>query len=206
MQQAPTARQGGGGTARLRVAIFGGSFNPPHVGHVLAAAYVLSSFPVDALLVVPVFRHPFAKELAPYDARLAMAERAMGWLPGVTVSTIEREIGGESRTLFTVRALAERHPDWELRLVIGADVLADLPNWHRFDEVAALARPLVVGRAGVVHPDAPRAVLPAVSSTEVRALIARGDWEGATVVVPRAVLEYVRAAGLYRAATDGAGG
>lgn len=180
-----------------RVAVFGGSFNPPHVGHVLAATYVLSACEVDGLLVVPVYRHPFMKELAPFEARLEMCRLAMGWLPGVSVSTIERDIGGESRTLYTLQALREREPGWQWRLVIGADVLADLPNWHRFDEVARIAPPIVLGRAGINAPEAPPAVLPEVSSTAVRSMLAGGDRRASSAVVPRRVMVYIEQHALY---------
>ena len=82
-------------TQQQRVGVFGGSFNPPHVGHVLAAAYLLSMAAVDRVLVIPVFRHPFAKTLASFEDRLAMCQLAMTWLPQVEVSDIERQLGGE---------------------------------------------------------------------------------------------------------------
>ena len=72
------------------IAIFGGSFNPPHVAHVLAAAYVLSTAEIDRLLVVPTFRHPFAKALASYEDRVAMCSLAMGWLAGNMMSSISK--------------------------------------------------------------------------------------------------------------------
>ena len=115
-----------------RVAVYGGSFNPPHVGHVLAAAYALSALPVDEVVVVPCFVHPFSKELVPFEDRLTLCELAMGWLPNVTVSRVEQELGGESRTLHTLEHLQRQHPDWAMRLLVGADILADTPKWHRF--------------------------------------------------------------------------
>src|SRR6478735_3989939 len=96
------------GTPR-RVAIFGGSFNPPHVAHVLAVVYALSTAPIDEVLVVPVFHHPFSKELASFDERLAMCELALGWIPRVVVSSVERDLGGSSLTLRTVEHLAATH-------------------------------------------------------------------------------------------------
>ena len=189
-----------------RVAIFGGSFNPIHVSHVLAVTYALSVAPIDAVMVIPVYQHPFAKELAPYEDRLAMCRLAVGWLPSVEVSTVERELGGESLTLRTLEHLAETHPDWSMRLLVGADVLPDLPRWHRFDRIAELAPPLVLGRAGLT-PDpndppstltAPEPLLPAVSSTEARAALAAGDLEAVRWMLPRAVLEHIVARGLYR--------
>ncbi len=180
-----------------QVAVFGGSFNPPHVGHVLACALVRSTEDIDRLLVVPAYKHPFAKALAPFDDRVTMCELAMGWMPGVEVSRVEEELGGESRTLRTLETLAETHPDWRLRLIIGADILAEAHRWFGFDAIAKLAPPIVLGRAGVDAPGAGPAFLPEVSSTLVRAAIARGDWSEAERRVPRAVLAHVRARGLY---------
>lgn len=181
------------------VALFGGSFNPPHVSHLLAATWALSAVPVHKVLVVPVFQHPFAKELAPFEDRLEMCRLALGWVPGVEVSDVERRLGGESLTLRTVEHLAETHPTWRLRLLIGADVLADLPKWHRFDRIRELAPPIVLGRAGVEDARAPAAFLPQVSSTEVRAALGGGDTEAVRGRVPAAVIDYALARGLYAA-------
>jgi len=182
------------------VAIFGGSFNPPHVGHVLAAAYVLAVHEVDELLVVPAYRHPFHKELCSFEHREAMARLAFRHLPGVTVSAIERDLGAPvSRTVDTLEALRARHPEWRLRLVIGADVLHDRDKWHRFERVVELAPPIVLGRVGVCHPAAPRAVLPEVSSSEVRAAVGRGDEDALRALLPFEVRTYVAREGLYLA-------
>jgi nicotinate-nucleotide adenylyltransferase len=197
-----------------RVAVFGGSFNPPHVGHVLACALILSVEEVDRVLVVPTYMHPFAKPLAPFEERATMCELAMAWMPGVEVSRVEAELGGESRTLRTLETLARAHPDWALRLIIGADILTEAPRWFGFDAITKLAPPIVLGRAGVAAQNgtgsaqdgagAPGvaagvgpALLPEVSSTQVRAAVARGAWSDLEKLVPRAVLAHVRARGLY---------
>lgn len=185
----------------LRVAVFGGSFNPPHVAHVFAAIYALAVEPIDLVLVVPVYQHPFAKELAPYDDRLAMCRLGLGYLPGVEISTVERELDGESRTLRTVEHLAATRPDWSLRLLVGADVLQDLPKWHRFDRIAEIAPPLVLGRQGFAaaasgHAAGP-ALLPQISSTEVRAALGEGRIADVRADVPRAVLAYIEEHALY---------
>jgi nicotinate-nucleotide adenylyltransferase len=180
-----------------RVAVFGGSFNPPHVAHVLACALVGSVEDVDRILVVPTFKHPFAKPLAPFEDRVAMCELAMAWMPRVEVSRLEEELGGESRTLRTLENLALAHPDWKLRLVIGADILAEAPRWFGFDAIAKLAPPIVLERAGFDSPGGGPALLPEVSSTKVRAAIARGAWHDLERLLPRRVLDHVRARGLY---------
>jgi nicotinate-nucleotide adenylyltransferase len=178
-------------------AVFGGSFNPPHVAHVLAVTYVLSVHDVDEVVVVPAFQHPFAKSLAPYEDRVQMCELAMGWIPRVSVSRVEEELGGESRTLRTLEHLKEKDPDRSLRLVMGADLMIESPKWHGFDKIKELAPPIVLGRVGVPLASAPPAFLPEVSSTAVRAHIAAGRWEEVAPYLPRAVLEHVRARKLY---------
>lgn len=183
------------------VAVFGGSFNPPHVGHLLATALVLSTFDVDLVLVVPTYKHPFAKALAPYEDRVTMCELALGWLPRVEVSRVEQNLGGESKTLRTLEHLGKEHPDWAMRLVMGSDTFAESSKWFRFDEVRKLAPPIVLARAGV--PGAPASssvvLLPAVSSTDVRARVAACAWGEVGELVPRPVLAHIRERGLYRA-------
>ena len=184
----------------MNVAIFGGSFNPPHVAHVLAAALVLATEPVDRLLVVPAFRHPFAKDLAPFEARMKMCELSMGKLPGVEISRVEEELGGESLTLRTLEHLRERHPEWSMRLVIGGDLVAESTKWHRFDEIQKLAPPLVLRRVGFETAPSTGALLPDVSSTDVRKKIARKEWKALERLVPRPVVAFVRDHDLYGAA------
>lgn len=183
----------------MNVAVFGGSFNPPHVGHVLACALLLSVENVDRVLVVPTYKHPFAKSLAPFADRVKMCEIAMAWIPRVEISRIEEDIGGESRTLRTLQVLGEAHPDWRPRLVIGADVLAEASRWLGFDEIVRLAPPIVLGRAGFDSPDHRVPLLPDVSSTQVRAHVARGAWSEVEKVLPREVVAFVRAHKLYAA-------
>lgn len=184
-----------------RVAFFGGSFNPVHVAHVLAVVYAIATAPIDRVLVAPVFRHPFAKELAPFEDRLAMCELALGWIPNVEVSDVERELGGESLTLRTLEHLRREHPSWRLRLLVGADVVADLPKWHRFDRIAEIAPPLLLGRQGVDADGAGPILLPGVSSTAVRDAIARGDLDFVRERVPARVVEHIVARGLFRGAS-----
>jgi len=184
---------------RLRVALFGGSFNPPHIGHVLAAAYVLGIGWVDRVLVVPVFEHALGKQLERFEHRVEMSKRAFGWLPGAEVSTIEANLGAPCRTLRTIEALTQQHPDWELRLLVGSDITGEIEKWHAYDEIARRAPPLVLGRAGVPGEPGKLQLLPEVSSTEIRALLAQAtEPPELGALVPRAVLEYARAQRLYR--------
>ncbi len=177
--------------------VFGGSFDPPHAGHVLFVAYALAVAPIERVLIVPTFQHPFGKNMAPYDDRVAMCERAFAAFRPVEISRIEEELGGGSFTIRTVEALAARLPGTALRLLIGADVMPETPRWREFDRIAAIAPPFVVGRGA---DEIEGLALPAVSSTDVRARYRAGESVGRAV--PREVDAYVRAHGLYGAASS----
>ncbi|HEU5055864.1 MAG TPA: nicotinate-nicotinamide nucleotide adenylyltransferase [Kofleriaceae bacterium] len=180
------------------IAVYGGSFNPPHLAHQMACLAVLETQPVDRILMVPCHRHAFGKPLAPYEDRVEMCRLAAALFGGlVEVSTIESELGeGENRTFHTLTALRAREPDASFRLLVGADVLDEKDSWYRWDEVVAMAPLIVVGREGVAAGAGLALQLPAISSTEVRARLARG--EGAEPLVPRSVLDYIAGRGLYR--------
>lgn len=176
------------------VAFYGGSFDPPHVSHVLAAAYVLATASVDSVLVVPTFDHPLGKRAgASFEHRVKMCEIAFADLARVEVSRIEGELGGQSRTVRTLETLTAKHPNKRFRLMIGADLLSELDRWYQRERIEALAPLLVVGRTG--YDGAFDVQLPEISSTAIRErLRARG---GADAWVPRDVLRYIGEHGLY---------
>jgi nicotinate-nucleotide adenylyltransferase len=183
-----------------RIALFGGSFNPPHVAHQLAALYVLETQPVDALWFVPTFVHPFGKPLEPYDARVAMCELACAPLgPRASVSRGEHELASRpgfvaSRTLDLIAHLEASHAGASFRLVIGSDILGETGKWHRWDEVVRRAPPIVLARPG--HPGGDGVVMPEISASDVRALLAAGD-RAVEALVPRTVLGYIADHALY---------
>jgi nicotinate-nucleotide adenylyltransferase len=181
----------------MRVAIFGGSFNPPHVAHQMVALYVLETQPVEELWMVPCFRHPFEKTLAPFEDRLQMCQlmaTALG--ERVKVSDIEAQLGGESRTLHTVRALQGQHPDREFVVVIGQDLEQESNRWFGAAELRERTDFIVVGRAGFGRGGSSREIeIPAVSSTEVRQRLEAG--QPVEHLLPRRVLDYIRQRGLY---------
>jgi nicotinate-nucleotide adenylyltransferase len=182
----------------MRVALFGGSFNPPHVAHQLAALYVLETAAVDALWFVPAFEHAFGKPLVAFDDRLAMCQLAAAALgPRVQVSDVERTLGGRSLTLRTVRRLIELHPEHAFSLVIGSDLQADVSTWYGAEELVRTIPFIVVGRAGAAPAENAAVAMPDVSSSAVRAALAAG--KPVDGLVPRAVLDYIVRKGLYKA-------
>src|SRR5574341_1857141 len=155
----------------------------------MASLWAISCGRADRVLWAPCRRHPFGKELAPFDDRMEMCRLAANDLPGAEVSSIDRDAGADGRTLIALRRLAAERAGDEILLLIGADLLSERTRWHGHEEIERLARFLVVVRAGFAGPeDAP--ALPLVSSTAIRAALARGEDVSATL--PAAVLAYVR--------------
>lgn len=194
----------------MDIALFGGSFDPPHVGHLLAAAYVLATEPVDELWMVPVFEHPFGKRFrGPYEHRVQLCEAAVATLglARAKVSRLEAELaarGGEGRTVDLLEHLQKTRPQDRFSLVIGSDLLAETAQWKRFDRVRELARLIVLERGGHQgHGEAGGPVIIEVSSTLVRGLLSEG--KDARRYVARQVLDEIERGGFYRRglASDG---
>lgn len=176
-------------------AVFGGSFDPPHVGHVLVAAYVLASQPIERVLVTPTAAHVFGKKLSSFEDRLKMCELAFEPLRGVELCTIERELPEPNYTVQTLQALAARYPNVRLRLLLGSDLQRETHAWHDFDGIQALAPPLWVARqAG--EPIAGEPAMPDISSSDIRHRIATGM--RTTGRLSPSVADYIRSHGLYR--------
>lgn len=177
--------------------LFGGSFDPPHHGHVLTACYALAAGEIDALWVVPTFEHPLGKPLTPFAHRMRMCERAFADLRRCEVVDLERQLGGVSYTVELLEAIRRREPGRALRLLVGSDILGQTNRWRDYGRVCELAPPLVVQRSGHRPEYAPEdeVAMPEVSSTELRERLARG--ERPIGLLPRAVLNYAREHALY---------
>ena len=187
------------------VALFGGSFNPPHVGHLLAAAYVRSVVQLDALWIMPVGQHPWGKELARSNIGWRCVRR---WRVELSeqksrVSTASRDF--QAARFTRLSGLRERHPDARFSLILGADTAADWEKWFDFQRLVTLVRPIVVGRQGRAeeHGVIPGALfltdveMPNVSSSAIRDRLAKG--QDVSHLVPAAVLRELQARKLYGA-------
>lgn len=190
-----------------RLGVLGGTFDPPHIGHLLAGLYSFEAISLDRLLFM-VANVPWQKvpqrSISSAEHRLAMVEAAIAGYPGFEVSALEIQRGGESYTADTLGELRARHPSAELYLIMGADAAAGIPTWQRPDRVAELATVVVVDRPDSVPPELPgfellTVTMPAlgVSSTELRRRVATGRslrWQ-----VPAGVAELIESLALYRA-------
>lgn len=159
----------------MRIAVYGGSFNPPHAGHALVAAWLGWTGRVDRVWLVPAFAHPFAKALAPFDRRLAMCRALAGTIGRhVEVCDVERDLPPPSYTVDTLRHLRTVYPSYTFRLVLGADNVPDLPQWREWSVISEEFSPIVVGRQGWPTPEG-SIDFPGISSTEVRRRLAMGE-------------------------------
>jgi len=192
-----------GAPARERVGLLGGSFDPPHEGHLWLARRARSLWQLDAIWLLPAFQppHKVQESLSPYSQRAAMAQLLAEGEPWLRVETIEAERGGPSYTLDTVRALKARDgARREFFLVLGEDSLAELDSWHEPAQLCAEIELLVVARAGWTpagrwpHRLGEGETHPA-QSRSIRAAIAAG--QPAAWLTP-AVAAYIERTGLYR--------
>lgn len=193
-------------TAARRIGIFGGTFDPVHVGHLVAAVNVRHALKLDVVFLV-VANQPWQKvgerSVSPALDRLAVVQAAVGDVPGVEASDLEIVRGGVSYTADTLDVLHDQYPEAELVLIIGADVAATLHTWERVVEVATRCQLAIVNRPGAPPPAIPlgwRAdvvEIPAleVSSTDLRARVAEG--RPLEYLVPEAAVHELRRRGLY---------
>lgn len=175
------------------IALFGGAFNPPHLGHVLCATWAWAAADIDEVWVLPVADHPYGKDLLAWDVRWRLCEAAFSGLGFVRLCDDERRNPG-GRTFTLLQGLRARHPGHRWHLIGGSDTEADLGNWYRGAELKDQVTVIPVPRRGYDEQD-PLA-LPAISSSAVRQAIAvGGEWRR---MVPAAVAAIIADAQLYR--------
>lgn len=178
----------------VRIALFGGSFDPPHAAHEMVCRYTLDAADVFEVWFVPCLEHPLQKALSPWNHRYEMCRLVASDLDRVRVSDVEFKLGAPSRTLYTLRHLRSAHPDHTFVLTVGGDILEEKHEWLGWDEITRLAELFVVERAGYSHRG--EVQFPEISSTQIRTAVARGrSLEG--LVSPK-VAGYISKHGLYK--------
>jgi nicotinate-nucleotide adenylyltransferase len=189
-----------------RIGVFGGTFDPPHVGHLVTAVNVRHALELDVVLLM-VANVPWQKEgsrsITPAVDRLAMVEAAVVDVPGLEAGRMEIDAGGPSFTADTLAALAEREPGAELFTIVGDDAAAGLTTWERYEEVVARSTMVVVDRPGEpvrlpgdvdwIHVEVPRLE---VSSTDLRARFT--DGRPLDYLITEAVLDVIEERKLYQ--------
>ena len=187
----------------MRLGIYGGAFDPPHLGHLVAASDACEALGLHRLLWIPSAVHPLKAVRTAAGVRLEMVRAAVAGDGRFAADDLELRRTGPSYTVDTLRELRAREPDAALFFLTGADNLADLPRWREPDEIARLATLAVVSRAGDSLPaDAPYPAVAVkvtrvdVSSTEIRRRVAAG--QSIRYLVPDAVRAVIERERLYR--------
>lgn len=185
-----------------RIGVFGGSFDPVHLGHLAAASEVLTVLQLDEVVFVPANAQPLKPPPRASAAhRVAMVELAVADNPRFSCSSVDVERGGETYTVDTLTDLRRAHPGVELTFIAGADAVASLDRWKDPERLRGLARFVGVTRPGHAMPEGERdlqvVAVPgvAVSSTEVRRRVSIGA--PIRYLVPDAVVEYIAQHELY---------
>jgi nicotinate-nucleotide adenylyltransferase len=197
------------------IGILGGTFNPPHIGHLVMVNEALDQLDLDRVLLMPVAQPPHKEALADpgSDVRLELCRLAIAGEDRVEVSAVEIERGGASYTVDTLRALHEREPEHALTFIVGGDMAYSLPSWREPEAVLDLARLAVAERDGLRRDDIAERLEPLhsgdrvaffdmpridLSSSAIRSRVAAG--RPIRYLVPDPVIAAIRSRSLYRQA------
>ena len=199
----------------MRIGIFGGTFDPPHLGHLILAERCREAAGLDEVWFLPSFQppHKLERTMSRFEARCDMVALAAIGQPAFKVERIESELPPPSYTAETLRVLKRRHPSHDFQLIVGGDSLADLPIWYHPERIVAQAGLIAAARPGVILPTANELAqkikvpeseirlqviespLVDLSSTEIRRRVAEG--RSIRFLVPRSVEEFIREKRLY---------
>lgn len=196
--------------AKRRIGVLGGTFDPPHFGHLTAAVQVADLLSLEQVWFVPTGDSWQKFDVTPADRRVEMTRLAIQGNPRLHLETIDVEREGPTYTVDTLRDLRAAHPDCEFFFIMGVDAAGTLDTWREFETLPSLAELVVVNRPGVpvelVHQLCGKPYFTQlrmleidgveVSSTEVRARVSRG--EGIENLVPQSVAAFIREYSLYR--------
>lgn len=188
-----------------RLGVMGGTFDPIHFGHLIAAEQVAKAYELDSVIFVPTGT-PWQKgETTSAEHRLAMTKLAVSYFPDFEVSTVDIDRGGDTFTVDTLSDLRSSHPNDALFFITGADSLAGIGSWKDSEKLWDLAHFVGVSRPGhrLEVPKSPHGAVTlleipalAISSSEIRAKVVSGEsLEG---LVPAKVLEYISKHNLYQ--------
>lgn len=185
----------------MRIGIFGGTFDPPHVGHLIVAQDALQALALDRIIFVPAALPPHKTSLSitPAALRLRMLAAAIQGDPRFSVDDVELERAGPSYTVDTLRIYRRRHPAAELFLLIGADQFSELSTWREPEEIGRLAQLAVLTRGGESGTAGGALPVPVtridLSATGIRGRVMAGA--SIRYLVPAAVAALIREHSLY---------
>jgi nicotinate-nucleotide adenylyltransferase len=196
----------------VRVGLLGGTFNPPHIGHLVCAMHALAGLELERVLLVPVHEPPHkAAESDPgVEHRVQLCRRAVAGNDQLDVSLVDAEVPGPSFTVDTLSRLHDRCPGDQLTFIVGGDMAFSLPTWREPEAILELAALGVAEREGVRRADIAERLsdlgtenvrffdMPRldISSSQIRRMVSGG--QPIRYLVPDAVRDYIGQEGLYR--------
>ncbi|WP_124727873.1 nicotinate-nucleotide adenylyltransferase [Staphylospora marina] len=192
----------------MKIGLFGGTFDPVHLGHLLLADQALEAADLDEIWWIPAGEppHKLEKKVTPSMHRVNMVKQAISGNPRFRLCLTEVNRSGPSYTVDTVKELVRIRPDASFHLLVGADSVNDLPRWHEIGTILRLVRVVAMGRPGHDRRPLPEevakrlqwipdAVETGISSTEIRRRLVAG--KSVRYMVPEPVLRYIRENRLY---------
>ena len=189
---------------REKVGILGGTYNPPHLGHLIMADQVMDQLDLDRVLFMPTAEPPHSsvsKTTIASDIRVEMLDLAIQDNPNFKMELIEVESGGKNYTYDTMKALIDLYPAVDFYFIIGGDMVEDLPTWYKIEELIHLVQFVGVNRPGyIAESDYPIIMVDTplvdISSSSIRSKVAKNC--SIKYLVPDAVREYIEIEGLYK--------
>lgn len=188
------------------IGVYGGSFDPVHVSHVISITSVFLCQNIDQIWVLPTSDHAFKEHTADFEDRLKMAELSFSPLSNAYVPPLEKFLSSPNHTVETLSKVKEIYPSLNLKFLIGGDLVEEIPKWKNSEDLTDLADILVIPRRGYPIVDPPKELgdfdlvdlgvdLPEISSTKVKNLLERGG--SIKNLVDQKVYQYIKEKNLY---------
>lgn len=189
------------------IGFFGGSFDPPHLGHMMLSLSFLALEPIDELWIVPCTDHAFKKSLTTFANRLAMCELAFSRLNNIRVLDIENHLAPPNFTINTIQAIKQTRPDLKLSIGLGSDLISSFSSWHEATKLVTLASFVIFAREHYSCDDLPDLlkearvhkgyVLPDTNSTALREHLRVKPIDMIGPFIDHKVKSYIQAHKLY---------
>lgn len=178
----------------MKVGLFGGSFNPPHIGHMMACYHILETTDIDKIWLMPCYKHAFSKELIDFSLRVKMCEIGASIFGSkVLVSTIENEFKDKNYTIDTVSYLKKEYPHIEFVLIVGSDLIAEIEKWKDYKKLEKIVEFYVLDRT---KKEDSSFIFPNISSTMIRTNVSQN--KPIDGLVPKKVVEFIKEMKLFR--------
>lgn len=178
--------------------IYGGSFNPPHIGHLMVCEYLLSQMGAKEVWLMPAYTHANKGNLAAFGARVGMCQLlASNGSPGIKVTAVEAQAPHTGSTYDVMQHVSAAYPERSFAFALGSDLAASAPTWSNWDKLTQLVPIAMVPRAGHPVEGLDTTVVPEFSSTEVCRRLRAG--ESIADMVPDNVVAFIRANNIYEA-------